>query len=571
MLPEQGASLSPASATSEEGVRIIASHPCGAGATASGGATGCGTGSSTLSSASATASKRLSIAPSHRSQTFSLAELGVTLPFPSATAAAVEDLPLVAQQVTTSVTTAISATVKYTSRLAVISSGRIASEPDWFSRRMPYGDAYSLIFEPALLREVGSQTTRFIHEYLSSQAISSVLAHTVLATLLAAWTLPSYAISALSFIDSPWNVTIDRCDKAGKALANVLLSGVHGRRPVTLCGYGFGARVVFRAVLEIARVAMQVVEEERARALANEAQGLPPPAEGSYPWEYRPQQSNTAPATGTAGSRSGSASGSSSSSSSASQPGKEGSGAASSTPAVNPFSLLQDVILMGAPIAPTLDEWRIIRRIVAGRVVNCYCNNDYVLAYVYRGYQLAWNVAGIAPVCADPAAARGGTSARGTGSGGGSSSTPQSQSSQMDEPLTMPAEPEPEPEGDAPSTPSSSAPGSSGPAADAAGAAASVTGAAVASSSSFAAPSTTGIPATASPSSSYFWLFGTASTAAGQAKKPPTPPAPQAVTWWEGIESYDVSHIVTGHVDYRNKLQAVAEYIGLEGPGTGTD
>lgn len=48
-------------------------------------------------------------------------------------------------------------------------------------------------------------------------------------------------------------MSVLRADKAGVLLADALLSGSHGDRPVTLVGASLGARVVFSCLEELAR------------------------------------------------------------------------------------------------------------------------------------------------------------------------------------------------------------------------------------------------------------------------------------------------------------------------------
>jgi hypothetical protein len=60
--------------------------------------------------------------------------------------------------------------------------------------------------------------------------------------------------------------------------------------------------------------------------------------------------------------------------------------------------LVQDVHLFGLPAATDGITWAGVRRVVAGRLVNGYCANDYVLAILSRASSGAWEVAGLGPV-----------------------------------------------------------------------------------------------------------------------------------------------------------------------------
>jgi hypothetical protein len=82
----------------------------------------------------------------------------------------------------------------------------------------------------------------------------------------AAASLPLMCLSKIKEIDDPWCVCIDRAEQAGKLLARLLLQNHHcpvavaagmaapedkGRTsvsPITLVGYGMGARVIFHCL-----------------------------------------------------------------------------------------------------------------------------------------------------------------------------------------------------------------------------------------------------------------------------------------------------------------------------------
>jgi pimeloyl-ACP methyl ester carboxylesterase len=54
-------------------------------------------------------------------------------------------------------------------------------------------------------------------------------------------------------IDNPWNNALDRAKAAGSVLAEVLIHRHLGVRPITLIGFSLGARVIFYALLELAK------------------------------------------------------------------------------------------------------------------------------------------------------------------------------------------------------------------------------------------------------------------------------------------------------------------------------
>ena len=54
-------------------------------------------------------------------------------------------------------------------------------------------------------------------------------------------------------IDNPWNNALDRAKAAGSVLADVLIQRHLGVRPITLIGFSLGSRVIFYALLELAK------------------------------------------------------------------------------------------------------------------------------------------------------------------------------------------------------------------------------------------------------------------------------------------------------------------------------
>ena len=133
------------------------------------------------------------------------------------------------------------------------------------------GDVWSVLWEPEMIRETGDALKILTSEVLS-QVGQTVLQTTVMATLMTALQWPIsrlYSKSQFStgciyttrlvltklgyLIDNPWSNALDRAKAAGGVLAEVLIQRHLGVRPVTLIGFSLGSRVIFYALLELAR------------------------------------------------------------------------------------------------------------------------------------------------------------------------------------------------------------------------------------------------------------------------------------------------------------------------------
>ena len=64
----------------------------------------------------------------------------------------------------------------------------------------------------------------------------------------------------------------------------------------------------------------------------------------------------------------------------------------------NAFGLVESVVLVGAPTPIEERAWRRVRAVVAGRVVNVYSQQDYILGFLYRTSSLQYGVAGLQAV-----------------------------------------------------------------------------------------------------------------------------------------------------------------------------
>ncbi|KAI0115889.1 hypothetical protein GGR51DRAFT_366827 [Nemania sp. FL0031] len=62
------------------------------------------------------------------------------------------------------------------------------------------------------------------------------------------------------------------------------------------------------------------------------------------------------------------------------------------------FGLVENVVLLGAPAPSDSTEWRRIRTVVTGRVVNAYSTRDFILGFLYRTSSIQFGVAGLQPI-----------------------------------------------------------------------------------------------------------------------------------------------------------------------------
>ncbi|XP_031469540.1 transmembrane and coiled-coil domain-containing protein 4 isoform X1 [Phasianus colchicus] len=63
--------------------------------------------------------------------------------------------------------------------------------------------------------------------------------------------------------------------------------------------------------------------------------------------------------------------------------------------------IIEDVVLLGAPVEGEAKYWKAITKVVSGRIINGYCRGDWLLGFVYRTSSVQLNVAGLQPVNLD--------------------------------------------------------------------------------------------------------------------------------------------------------------------------
>ncbi|XP_015933925.1 uncharacterized protein LOC107460110 [Arachis duranensis] len=109
-------------------------------------------------------------------------------------------------------------------------------------------ERYVLQYESQILIALSTAIQDWIRSKIMLELMKDGAMLTVLSTLVSALAWPATLVTAFDFIDSRWAIAVDRSDKAGKVLADVLLKGLQGNRPVTLVGFSLGARVIFKCL-----------------------------------------------------------------------------------------------------------------------------------------------------------------------------------------------------------------------------------------------------------------------------------------------------------------------------------
>ncbi|CAL2031017.1 unnamed protein product [Caenorhabditis brenneri] len=60
--------------------------------------------------------------------------------------------------------------------------------------------------------------------------------------------------------------------------------------------------------------------------------------------------------------------------------------------------IIEDVILLGAPVTASPKEWSKVCSVVSGRVINGYCETDWLLRFLYRTMSAQFRIAGTGPI-----------------------------------------------------------------------------------------------------------------------------------------------------------------------------
>ena len=60
--------------------------------------------------------------------------------------------------------------------------------------------------------------------------------------------------------------------------------------------------------------------------------------------------------------------------------------------------IVEDVVLLGAPVSAAPERWNKILPIISGRMINGYCRDDWLLKFLYRTSTATLRIAGLQAV-----------------------------------------------------------------------------------------------------------------------------------------------------------------------------
>ncbi|EFA79901.1 transmembrane protein [Heterostelium album PN500] len=115
-----------------------------------------------------------------------------------------------------------------------------------------YGDIFLVEYEKknkqklqSIIAEYQKTLVQTLFKSAATNIISQSLAHAL---------IPLSILKVADVLDNPWSMLKDRSEKAGKILAQQIIDGNFGKRPLTLVGTGMGARMVFYCLEELDRL-----------------------------------------------------------------------------------------------------------------------------------------------------------------------------------------------------------------------------------------------------------------------------------------------------------------------------
>ena len=141
-------------------------------------------------------------------------------------------------------------------RVTIGITGWVTDEEDFVDPWRVIGadsEVFALRWELKSLMKLGNSITAMVTSAAWGIAKNEILSKTLLAEIMSAVFLPLGLLKVARIADNPFSVARSRSEKAGKVLADALISKVQGERPVNLIGYSLGSRVIYSCLLTLAK------------------------------------------------------------------------------------------------------------------------------------------------------------------------------------------------------------------------------------------------------------------------------------------------------------------------------
>ncbi|KAL8621637.1 hypothetical protein ACOMHN_036870 [Nucella lapillus] len=202
-------------------------------------------------------------------------------------------------------------------------------------------EQYTLRWEPHYLRDLG-QALDYIFNSAVSMASHEALKYTVLSTLMAAITWPAALLSVSQVIDNPWTLMAAITWPAALLSVSQVIDNP----------WSVALQRAVAAGRQLAEVLLSREQGKRPVTLIGYSLG------GRVIFYCLEEM--------------------------AKRKGCEG--------------IVEDVVILGAPVTSDPKAWAAFQRVVAGRIINGFCRGDWLLKFLYRTTSIQLHIAGLAPV-----------------------------------------------------------------------------------------------------------------------------------------------------------------------------
>lgn len=239
---------------------------------------------------------------------------------------------------------------------------------NWWRDLFPRGEEYILQWERTELADLNKKIRNMLTGTLISHAVNAALAHFALTALWSSFSWANFILDEVAELDGPWAVALDRSKQAGRILARLILSNKFCQIESEEVNEKSAGKSISRDLHSDKAEGIVVVKGDSFTwddcAFENIRRGRPVTLIGYSMGArviYHCLQELDACCS------------------------------------VVGRGIVENVVLMGAPVGTEYSGWSACRRVVSGRLINCYSRKDWFLALMYRSNMYEPTVAGLHP------------------------------------------------------------------------------------------------------------------------------------------------------------------------------